>query len=176
MSSKPIIRPHFKSKHQWSSAMSRPTSQHCITLLVRGLLVLLCTLAIPGLASSESDVASDHLDVFKRYKLLGLDDVDRPRRRIVSRVAPESDGCPVARVDIALERGLLSYSILLPELSEGEAGQSAKHGGAYGTTMLIGEKDCIIRIRIEHAKDLMVYDSDLGKSLRDRIKQKRGAQ
>jgi hypothetical protein len=153
--------------------MDRLTGRHCITLLVRGLLVLLCALAVPTLASSEPDVTSDHLDVLKKYRLLGLDDFDRPRRRFMSRVAPESDGCPVARIDMALERGLLSYSISLPDLPEGEAGQSAKHGGAYGITMLIGEKDCVIRIRIEHATDLMVYDPELGKNLRERIKQKR---
>jgi hypothetical protein len=156
--------------------MSRLTSRHCIALLVRGLLVLLCALAVPRLASSESDVASDHQDIFKKYKLLGLDDFDRPRRRVMSRVAPESDGCPVARIDMALERGLLSYSIFLPKLPEGETGQFAKHGGNYGITMLIGEKDCIIRIRIEQATDLKVYDPNLGKGLREVIKQKRGAQ
>lgn len=153
--------------------MDRLTGRHCITLLVRGLLVLLCALAVPRLASSEPDVASDHLDVLKKYRLLGLDGFDRPRRRFMSRVAPENAGCPVARIDMALERGLLSYSIFLPDLPEGEAGQSAKHGGAHGTTMLIGEKDCVIRIRIEHATDLIVYDSAPGKGLRERIKQKR---
>jgi len=156
--------------------MSRPTSQHFIALLVRGLLVLLCALAVPRLASSESDVASDHPDIFKKYRLLGLDDFDRPRRRFVSGIAPESDGCPTARIDIAVERGLLSYSIFFPDIPEGGAGQFARHGGGNGTTMLLGEKDCIIRIRIEHATDLGVYDPRLGKGLRDAIEQKRGAQ
>ena len=77
---------------------------------------------------------------------------------------------------MALERGLLSYSIFLPDLPKGEAGQFAKHGGARGITMLIGEKDCIIRIRIERATDLDVYDPRLGKGLREAIEQKRGAQ
>jgi hypothetical protein len=161
--------------------MSRPTSQHCIRLLVRGFLVLLCALAVPKLASSEPDIAPGHPDIFKKYKLLGLDDFDRPRRRFVSRVAPETDGCPTARIDIALERGLLSYSIFLPDLPEGEAGQSAKHGGGDGTTMLIGEKDCVIRIRVERATDLMVYDPRLGdreriKEIREKMKKEREAQ
>ena len=77
---------------------------------------------------------------------------------------------------MALERGLLSYSIFLPALPDGEAGQSAQHGGGYGTTMLIGKKDCVIRIRIEHATDLRVYDPELAKGLRDEVKQQRGAQ
>lgn len=161
--------------------MRHISSVLCIRLLVRGLLVLLCALAVPRLASSESDIASDHPDIFKKYRLLGLDDFDRPRRRFVSRLAPESAGCPIARIDMSLERGLLSYSIFLPDLPEGEAGQSAKHGGRYGTTMLIGEKDCVIRIRIERATDLGVYDPQLGdregiKEIRERIRQERGAQ
>jgi hypothetical protein len=162
--------------------MIRPTNQYGTTLLVRGLLVLLCALAVPKLASSEPDVAADHQDILKKYRLLGLDDFDRPRRRFISRVAPDSNGCPVARIDMALERGLLSYSIFLADLPEGEAGQSAKHGGGgYGTTMLIGEKDCVIRIRIERATDLGVYDTRLGdresaKQLRERLKKEREAQ
>jgi hypothetical protein len=152
--------------------MSHISSVLCIRLLMRGLLILLCVLAVPSLTSSET--ASDHLGFFKKYRLLGLDDFDRPRRRIVSRVAPDSDGCPVARIDMALERGLLSYSIFLPDLPKGNVGQSAKHGGGDGTTMLIGEKDCVIRIRIERATDLIVYDPRLGD--RDRFKPKDGEQ
>jgi len=77
---------------------------------------------------------------------------------------------------MALERGLLSYSIFLPNLPKEEAGQFAKHGGARGITMLIGEKDCIIRIRIERATDLDVYDPRLGESLREAIEKKGAAQ
>ena len=138
---------------------------------------MLCVLAIPRLASSEPDLTADHQDFLKKFRLLGLDDIDRPRRRFISRLAPESDGCPVARIDIALERGMLSYSIFLPDLPEGETGQFARSASAGpGTTMLIGEKDCIIRIRIEQATDLGAYDPRLGKGLRDAIKQKRRAQ
>ena len=131
-----------------------------------------------GLHRAKPDVASDHQDVPKKYRLLGLDDFDRPRRRFMSRVAPESDGCPVARIDIGAERGLLSYSIFLPYLPEGDAGQSAKHGGGDGDkTMLIGEKDCVTsESALSEQQILNVYDPDLGKNLRERIKQKRGAQ
>ena len=155
--------------------MSHTSIQLSIRLLMRGLLVLLCALAVPRLASSETDIAPSHPNLLKKYRLLGLEDFDRPRRRIVSRVAPESDGCATARIDMALERGLLSYSIFLPVLPEGDTGQTARHGGGDGTTMLLGEKDCVIRIRIERATDLMVYDPDLGKGLRDAVKQNREA-
>lgn len=153
--------------------MKRPTSQYSTKLFIRGLLTLLCVLAVPRLGSGESEAASDHPDIFKKYRLLGLDDFDRPRRRFVSRVAPESDGCPTARIDMALERGLLSYSIFLPDLPQKDAGQSAKHGGGHGTTMLIGAKDCVIRIRIERATDLNVYEPRLGEGIREPIEQKR---
>jgi hypothetical protein len=161
--------------------MNRPTNQHCIALLVRGLLVLLCALAVPRSSLSEPDVAADRHDMFKKYRLLGLDDFDRPRRRFVSRVAPETNGCPTARIDMALERGLMSFSIFMPDLPEGEAGQFARHGGRDGTTMLIGEKDCIVRIRIEHATDLMVYepgfvDRERIEQLREKVRKERGGQ
>jgi hypothetical protein len=160
--------------------MDRPANRRTI-LFIRGLLVLLCALAIPRLASGEADVATDHQDIFKGYRLLGLDDFDRPRRRFSSRVAPESEGCPTARIDMALERGLLSYSIFLPALPEGDTGQIARHGGTDNTTtMLLGEKDCVIRIRIERATDLIVYDPRLGDrertdQIRDRIRKEREA-
>jgi hypothetical protein len=160
--------------------MSHTSSQLCIRLFMQGLLVLLCALAVPRLASSETDIVPSHPNLLKKYRLLGLEDFDRPRRRFVSRVAPETDGCPTARIDIALERGLLSYSIFLPDLPEGEAGQSADHGGGDGTTMLVGEKDCVIRIRIERATDLNVYDLRLGdreriKEIREKMKKEREA-
>ena len=82
---------------------------------------------------------------------------------------------------MALERGLLSYSIFLPALPEGDAGQIARHGGTENTTtMLLGEKDCVIRIRIERATDLIVYDPRLGDreridQIRERIRKEREA-
>ena len=151
--------------------MSRPTSQHCIALFVRGLLVLLCALAVPRLASSEPDVAPGHPDIFKKYRLLGLDDFERPKRRVVSRIAPESDGCPVARIDIALERGLLSHSVFLPDK---DAWHSAKSGGGDSTTIFVRENNCLIRIHIERATDWGAHDPQLKD--REKTKQKREAQ
>jgi hypothetical protein len=112
------------------------------------LLVSLCALCVPKLAASEHGVAPG--DILKKYRLLGLDDFDRPRRLVVSRIAPESDGCPVARIDIALERGLLSHSVFLPDK---DAWHSAKSGGGDSTTIFVRENNCLIRIHIERATD-----------------------
>ena len=161
--------------------MNRPTSQRRTTLLVRGLLVLLCILAVPRLAAGESDVAADHPSPLRHFRVFSLD--GKPARHIFTGIGSRSENCAVARVDIAFERGLMAYAIFLPALKEGDSGQTWKSyaGGPDGTTILIGEKDCVVRIRIELATDLMVYDSRLGdrernEQIRERIRQEREAQ
>lgn len=153
-----------------------PTSPHYIALLVRGLLVLLCVLAVPRFASSESSAASDHPSPLSKFRVFSLD--GSPARRIFAGLGVRSDNCAVAKVDIAFERGLMTYAVFLPALPEGDSGQTWKShsAGSDGTTILVGEKDCVVRIRIERATDLMVYDPRLGESLRDRTKQKREAE
>jgi hypothetical protein len=155
----------FQSKR--SATMYRPANQASTTLLIRGLLVLLCVLAVPRLGSTEPRAAADQQDASSTRPNATSPDGGQ-RRRITSNLFPESDACPIAKVDISLERGALTYSIHLP--GQGTA-QLAKafSAGADGTTMLIGEKDCLIRIRIERATDLAVYDRDLGKSLIDAV-------
>ena len=161
--------------------MSHPTSPHYITLIVRGLLVLLCALAVPRLASGESNVAVDHPSPLTKFRAFSLE--GKPARRIFTGIGVKSDNCPVAKVDIAFERGLMTYAIFLPDLPEGDSGQTWKSysGGPDGTTILVGEKDCVVRIRIERATDLGVYDPRLGdresaKEFRERIKKEREAQ
>jgi hypothetical protein len=161
--------------------MSHPTSQHYITLLVRGLLVLLCVLAVPRFASSESGAASDHPSPLSKFRAFSLD--GSPARRIFSGLGIRNENCAVARVDIAFERGLMTYAVFLPDLPEGDSGQTWKSssGGPDGTTILIGEEDCVVRIRIERATDLGVYDPRLGdreraREFRERIKKEREAQ
>jgi hypothetical protein len=161
--------------------MSHPTSQHYITLLVRGLLVLLCVLAVPRFASSESGAASDHPSPLSKFRAFSLD--GSPARRIFSGLGIRNENCAVARVDIAFERGLMTYAVFLPDLPEGDSGQTWKSssGGSDGTTILLGEKDCVVRIRIERATDLMVYDTrfddrERTKQIREKIRQEREAQ
>lgn len=161
--------------------MNHPTSQHCTTLLVRGLMVLLCALAVPRLASGESDVAVDHPSPMSKFRVFSLD--GSPARRIFTGLGTRSDNCAVAKVDIAFERGLMTYAVFVPDLPEGDSGQTWKSysGGSDGTTILIGEKDCVVRIRIERATDLMVYDTrfddrERAKQFREKIRKEREAQ
>jgi hypothetical protein len=117
-----------------------------------------------------------------KYRALSLE--GKPARRIFTTIGPPaSDNCAVARVDIAFERALMSFAVFLPDLPEGESGQTWKGhlGGANGTTILIGEEDCVIRIRIERATDLGVYDPRLADRERDeqrrrKIREQREAQ
>jgi hypothetical protein len=157
--------------------MKRPTSRHGI---VRGLLVLLCILAAPRLAAGESDVVKDDPNPSSDFRVFSLD--GKPARHIFTGIGMGGENCAVARVDIAFERGMMAYGVFLPVLKEGDSGQTWKSyaGGPDGTTILIGEKDCVVRIRIELAKDLMVYDPRLGDreridQIRERIRKEREA-
>jgi hypothetical protein len=118
------------------------------------------------------------LSKFRAFSLDGS-----PARRIFSGLGIRNENCAVARVDIAFERGLMTYAVFLPDLPEGDSGQTWKSssGGPDGTTILIGEEDCVVRIRIERATDLGVYDPRLGdreraREFRERIKKEREAQ
>jgi hypothetical protein len=118
------------------------------------------------------------LSKFRAFSLDGS-----PARRIFSGLGIRNENCAVARVDIAFERGLMTYAVFLPDLPEGDSGQTWKSssGGSDGTTILLGEKDCVVRIRIERATDLMVYDTrfddrERTNKIREKIRQEREAQ
>jgi hypothetical protein len=160
--------------------MNRPTSPHYGVILIRGLLVLLCVLAVPRFASSESGAAPDHPSPLSKFRVFSLD--GSPATRVFSGLGTRSDNCAVARVDIAFERGLMTYEVFLPDLPEGDSGPTWKShsGGSDGTTILIGENDCVVRIRIERATDLMVYDTRFGdreriEQIREKIRQRHEA-
>jgi hypothetical protein len=108
----------------------------------RGLLILLCAFAVPKLASSEADAPTDR-DIIssKRPKAVG-----HPAPAS-SRMFPENNDCATAKLDLWLRRGTVTHSVFLPD---GRLHYRALMGGAEGTTtMLIGGKDCLIRVRIQ---------------------------
>ena len=97
-----------RSKHQRSPAMGHPPRLHCIRLAVRGLLILLCVFAVPKLASSETDTLTD-----PRYRL----GASGPRSFIRAsairdstslRLFPENKDCAMAKLDIWLQRGMVT--------------------------------------------------------------------
>jgi hypothetical protein len=66
---------------------------------------------------------------------------------VSSRLFPDHDDCDVAKLDVWLNNGLLTYS-LFPD-TEAPTAESTDVLGK--TTMLIGRKDCQVRIVIERA-------------------------
>lgn len=139
----------------------------CIRLAIRGLLVLMCAFGIPKLASGEPDVVTQQNLSSKKAKV--TPGGGHPMR-MTSRLFPDGDDCAVAKVDIWLQRGAVTYSIFLAGQRTAQLSRSFA-GGADGTTMLIGEKDCLVRVRIERATDATVYDWGPAKALRDAVKQ-----
>lgn len=132
--------------------MDAQRNPRCVRLAIRALLVGLCVFVIPKLASSEPDAGkAQREDAGKLPKALGTPGGGAPMRAW-SRFFPDSEGCAMAKLDVWLERGVATYSIFLS--NAGASGQHAAArigGGADGTTMLFGEKDCLIRVRIEQA-------------------------
>ena len=67
--------------------------------------------------------------------------------RVSSRLFPDYDDCGAMKLDVWLNGGVLTYS-LFPEV-DAPAAESTDVPGK--TTMLIGRKDCQVRIVIERA-------------------------
>lgn len=112
---------------------------------IRGLLGLLCLFAIPKLASSEADQPTGQQSpptkqpkVFHQYA--GMPGSSS------SRILPNSKDCAAAKLDIWVQYGTMTYTVFMPE---SDLRFKALVGGTQGTTMLIGEKECLIRVRIE---------------------------
>jgi hypothetical protein len=130
--------------------MDRALNARCTSLVIRALFAALCVFVIPKLARGEPDAAApDRKTTAKPSKSDPLVGGGRPMH-LSSRLFPESDDCAVAKVDIWLERGRVTYSVFVP-------GQRTEHrvetrpGGAEGTSMIIGGKDCLISVRVERA-------------------------
>jgi hypothetical protein len=121
--------------------MVHPPRLRVVRLAIRGLLILLCAFAVPKFASGEDDAPTDQ-DVIssKRPKAVG-----HPASEW-SRMFPENNDCATAKLDLWFRRGTVTHSIFLPD---GGLHYRALVGGAEGTTMLIGGKDCLIRVRIQ---------------------------
>jgi hypothetical protein len=147
--------------------MDHPANRRTL-MFVRALLVLLCLFAVPELVSGQPDSTADQAAPSSKNK--------RPTgrsalpMRVNSRLFPDGDDCAVAKVDIWLQRGNVTYSTFLPGKSPAQISRS-NAGGSDGTTILIGEKDCLVRIRIERASDASVYDWDQARRLRDSAEQ-----
>lgn|SRR5512134_1420967 len=130
--------------------MDIPRNVRCITVVLGALLSALCLFVIPKLALSEPAVGGPQQDLSgKGSKTSPLVGGGRPMH-LSSRLFPDSDDCAVAKVDIWLERGRVTYSLFLPGQQTGHRAET-RPGGAEGTSMIIGGKDCLISVRVERA-------------------------
>jgi len=130
--------------------MTAVRNVRCITFLIRALLAAMCVLVIPKLAASEPNTQQRD-DAGKSPKALGTPGGAAPMRAW-ARLFTDREGCARAKLDVWLGQGIATYSIFMADV--GATGQRAAArigGGADGTTMLFGEKDCLIRVRIEQA-------------------------
>jgi len=70
---------------------------------------------------------------------------------VSSRLFPANDDCAAAKLDVWINRGLLTYSLFNnPDPGSAPANSTDVPGR---TTMLLGEKNCRIRVVIERADD-----------------------
>jgi hypothetical protein len=122
--------------------MGHPPRSRRIRLVIRALLMLLCVFAIPKLASSETDTSTDQDVVSSKQPKVIRQGGGYPQQRSL-RLFAENKDCAVAKLDIWLQHGMVTYSAS-PDASNFRIG-----GGAKEKTMLIGGKDCLIRVRIQ---------------------------
>jgi hypothetical protein len=123
--------------------MTHTSRLHCIRPAFRGLVILLCVFAVPKVASSEADTSTDLNAFLKKRPKVIHQDVNYPAS---SRLFWENSDCAEAKLDIWLRHGTVSHSA---SLSDGAVNFRSAVGAKGVTTMLIGGKDCLIRVRIE---------------------------
>jgi hypothetical protein len=145
--------------------MSKLQNLRDIGLVLAGVLVGACLFGVPKQASSafgEGDAIMGAIIIEKDRR--NRAEHHRPNNpegwggitrdssyyspsRVSSRLFPDNDDCDAVKLDVWLNSGRLTYS-LFPD-AEAPTAESADIPGK--TTMLIGRKDCQVRIVIERA-------------------------
>jgi hypothetical protein len=124
-----------------------------VRFAIRGLLILLCVFAVPKLASSEADLTDQDIAWSQRPKVTH-EGVGYPASTSL-RLFAENKDCAVVKLDIWLQRGTVTHSA---SLSDGGVNFRTA-GGEKGRTMIIGGRDCRIRVRIEAVPaDTSIFD------------------
>ena len=144
--------------------MSKLPNLRDIGLVLAGVLVGACLFSVPKQASSalrEGDAVQGAIIIEKDRTNRLERRPDNPEgwggvtryssyyrpSRVSSRLFADHDDCGAVKLDVWLNSGLLTYS-LFPEV-DAPAAESTDVPGK--TTMLIGRKDCQVRIVIERA-------------------------
>jgi hypothetical protein len=144
--------------------MSKLRNLRDIGLVLAGALIGACVFGVPKQASSayrEGAAIEGAIIVEKDRRNRMESRPDNPEgwggitryssyyspSRVSSRLFPDHDDCDAVKLDVWLNSGLLTYS-LFPD-TEAPTAESTDIPGK--TTMLIGRKDCQVRIVIERA-------------------------
>jgi hypothetical protein len=134
--------------------MDHPQKLRCIKMSIPGLLILLCVFAVPKLALSEGEALTDQDIIASQRPKVIHQGVDNPGNTSL-RLFAENKDCATAKLDIWLQRGTVSHSASLSDRSV----IFRTAGGEKGRTMIIGGKDCRIRVRIEAVPaDTSIFD------------------
>jgi hypothetical protein len=121
--------------------------------VIRGLLILLCVFAIPKLAFSEADLTDQDIAWSQRPKVTheGVRNLGNTSLRLFA----ENKDCATVKLDIWLQHGTVTHSASLSDRSV----IFRTAGGEKGRTMIIGGRDCRIRVRIEAVPaDTSIFD------------------
>ena len=125
-----------------------------LRFIIRGLLILLCIFAVPKPASSEGEALTDQDIIASQRPKIVHQGVDNPGNTSL-RLFAENKDCATAKLDIWLQRGTVTHSA---SLSDGGVNFRTA-GGEKGRTMIIGGRDCRVRVRIEAVPaDTSIFD------------------
>ena len=102
---------------------------HCIRLLIRGLLMLLCILSVPRLASSDPGTTAPNEELSPKRPKVFHQGAGYPAPSSV-RMLRDSDDCATAKLDIWLKQGMMTYTISMHE-DDLRFRRSARCGGSY---------------------------------------------
>ena len=134
--------------------MDHPQKLRCIRLSIPGLLILLCVLAFSKPASSEGEALTDQDILWSQRPKVIHEGVGHPVGTSL-RLFAENKDCATVKLDIWLQRGTVTHSASLSDRSV----IFRTAGGEKGRTMIIGGKDCRIRVRVEAVPaDTSIFD------------------
>ncbi|MBX9778376.1 MAG: hypothetical protein K2Y71_28715 [Xanthobacteraceae bacterium] len=120
-----------------------PQKLRCMSLALQGLLILLAAFAVPKLAFGQTDLTDQDIAWGQRSKVIH-EGILHPGGRSL-RLFAENQDCATVKLDIWLQRGTVTHSATLSDRSV----IFRTTGGEKGRTMIIGGRDCRIRVRIE---------------------------
>ena len=128
--------------------MSHSRSLRAIGVFLGGVMVIVGLLTVPRYASSASQ-KGDAVQGAVVYEQKTPSAFGPAHRSL--RLFPANDDCAAVKLDVWINRGFLTYSLFGDPDAAAPPAESADVSGK--TTMLIGGKNCRIRVVIERADE-----------------------